>query len=192
MFPFRPLIAGLVLCLTLISSTWAGESLIIASGAGYKRLVNEACAAFTAQTGIQVQQVFGNMGQIVPQAKESGNFDFVLGDENHLKKTDLSFSGTYIIGKGKLVVAVAKGSKVSSLEQITDPLVTRVAMPDSKNRITSYNVCYTKLLREISGNDIGNFSIQTYVADQSYFKLYGFVITSYSIHYTKLYEFSTD
>nr|WP_321465440.1 molybdate ABC transporter substrate-binding protein [uncultured Desulfobulbus sp.] len=135
MFPFRPLIAGLVLCLTLTSSAWAGESLIIASGAGYKRLVNEACTAFTAKTGIQVQQVFGNMGQIVPQAKESGNFDFLLGDEGHLAKTDLTFSGTYLIGKGKLVVAVAKGSKASSLEQITNPLVTRVAMPDSKKAI---------------------------------------------------------
>lgn len=135
MFPLRSLIAGVLLCLTLAPTVWAGESLVIASGAGYKRLVNEACAAFTTKTGIQVQQVFGNMGQIVPQAKESGDFDFVLGDERHLAQTDLAFSDTTPIGQGKLVVAVARGSKVSTLEQITDPLVTRVAMPDSKKAI---------------------------------------------------------
>jgi len=135
MFPFRALLAVLIFCLTLTSSTWAEEPLIIASGAGYKRLVKEACTAFTAKTGIQVQQVFGNMGQIVPQAKESGNFDFLLGDERHLGATGLAFSGTYGIGRGKLVVAVAKGSKVTSLEQITDPAVTRVAMPDANKAI---------------------------------------------------------
>ncbi|MDD2465878.1 MAG: molybdate ABC transporter substrate-binding protein [Desulfobulbus sp.] len=131
----RSLSGALALCLALASASWAGDELIIASGAGYKRLVNEACAAYTAKTGLQVQQVFGNMGQIVPQAKESGNFDFVLGDKTHLDRTDLAFSGEYVIGKGKLVVAVAKESKVRSLTEITGPEVTRVAMPDSKKAI---------------------------------------------------------
>ncbi|MGD9950445.1 MAG: molybdate ABC transporter substrate-binding protein [Desulfobulbus sp.] len=131
----RSLCIALALCLAFTSSSWGEESLIIASGAGYKRLVKETCTAFTAKTGIQVQEIFGNMGQIVPQAKESGNFDFLLGDKHHLDGTDLTFSGEYVIGKGKLVVAVAKESKVQSLEDITNPLVTRVAMPDSKKAI---------------------------------------------------------
>ena len=109
MFAFR--LARVLACLlslgllALSTPLKAEEGLIIAAGAGYKRLVEEACAAFTAQTSIPVQQVFGNMGQIVPQAKESGSFDFILGDKSHLETTDLVFSGEQVIGKGKLVVS---------------------------------------------------------------------------------------
>ena len=47
-------------------------------------------------------------------------------------------------------------------------------------RITSYNVCYTKLLRLFQGkNSITGSKIILYRRD---------VITSYSIHYTKLYD----
>ena len=45
------------------------------------------------------------------------------------------------------------------------------------DRITSYNVCYTKLLR-----------IKAQKQDPDAYKNYVHVITSYSIHYTKLYE----
>ena len=69
-------------------------------------------------------------------------------------------------------------------------------------RITSYNVCYTKLLRtQIFGDE----AIQGITAGDTDYKLDGVfvaigtasasdfaikmgVITSYSIHYTKLYE----
>ena len=138
MFAFRCariLVCLLSLGLALSTPLKAEEGLVIAAGAGYKRLVEEACAAFTAQTSIPVQQVFGNMGQIVPQAKESGSFDFILGDKSHLETTDLVFSGEQVIGKGKLVVAVAKESKVRSLDELTSPLLTRIAIPDSKKAI---------------------------------------------------------
>ena len=56
------------------------------------------------------------------------------------------------------------------------------------DRITSYNVCYTKLLRQPSEPggpagtyiDMMRYDVSTMVG----------VITSYSIHYTKLYEVS--
>ena len=51
-------------------------------------------------------------------------------------------------------------------------------------RITSYNVCYTKLLRVF--NPIENKPV---VVDNEEF-ISKCVITSYSIHYTKLYEYS--
>ena len=113
----------------------AEETLNIASGAGYKRLVEQVCTAFTAKTGIQVQQVFGNMGQVVPQVKEGGNFDFILGDKSHLESTDLAFAGEYVLGKGRLVAVVAKGSAITSLDQLNDPSVSRIAIADSKKAI---------------------------------------------------------
>ena len=124
--------------LALTASSWATEGLIIASGAGYKRLVHDLSAAFTAKTSIPVQQVFGNMGQIIPQAKESGSFDFLLGDERHLAKADLTFAGDYPIGKGKLVAAVAKGSMLTNLSELSKESITRIAMPDPKKAIYGY------------------------------------------------------
>ena len=58
------------------------------------------------------------------------------------------------------------------------------------NRITSYNVCYTKLLRlqgdaaalRLGEGDIGRIEQQHPGGPQEA------VITSYSIHYTKLYD----
>ena len=131
----RTFISALFFWSVLAAPALAEEGLIIASGAGYKRMVNEICTAFTAKTGIRVQQVFGNMGQIAAQAKESGQFDFLLGDKRHLEKTELAFSGEYVIGKGTLVVAVAKGSPVKDLDTLTSPMVSRIAMPDSKKAI---------------------------------------------------------
>ena len=69
-----------------------------------------------------------------------------------------------------------------------------------EHRITSYNVCYTKLLRSgvwrpairavwcriHSGDAVRKTRAHRRCQDRS-----GHVITSYSIHYTKLYEFST-
>ena len=57
-------------------------------------------------------------------------------------------------------------------------------MADGTSRITSYNVCYTKLLRLVArvDRDTGARVRGALVDPQA------FVITSYSIHYTKLYE----
>ena len=76
----------------------------------------------------------------------------------------------------------------------------QVGMERACPRITSYNVCYTKLLRKgglgIIGNPAGgcvqpmvselNKGQSTHGRDPVISK--DFVITSYSIHYTKLYE----
>ena len=50
-------------------------------------------------------------------------------------------------------------------------------------RITSYNVCYTKLLRDVL------LRVSTMASDmETSAEVNAIVITSYSIHYTKLYE----
>ena len=62
-----------------------------------------------------------------------------------------------------------------------------------KLRITSYNVCYTKLLREMASMLSAIFMVMAVmVCLMSIFIIFTsfkvIVITSYSIHYTKLYE----
>ena len=113
----------------------AGETLTLASGAGYKRLVEELCSAFSKQSGVQTERLFGNMGQITAQAKASETVDIIIGDKKFLDATDLTFHGEQNIGKGRLVAAFAKGSAVTSLDRLTDPAIKRIAMPDGKKAI---------------------------------------------------------
>ena len=74
-----------------------------------------------------------------------------------------------------------------------------------KFRITSYNVCYTKLLRiTTNGPDISvyydlannsnpdKFVLKGKAALGAEFYIPSHVITSYSIHYTKLYDMKSD
>jgi molybdate transport system substrate-binding protein len=120
---------------SLIPAGHAEEGLTVAAGAGYKRLVEELCTTFTARTGMPVQQIFGNMGQLIAQAQESGAFDFILGDKIYLDATALSFSEEYVIGNGKLVAAVAKDVTITTLDDLTNAAVTRIAIADSKKAI---------------------------------------------------------
>ena len=55
----------------------------------------------------------------------------------------------------------------------------------SRSRITSYNVCYTKLLRVQGAGVARAVAHENHVARDDARAL---VITSYSIHYTKLYD----
>ena len=64
---------------------------------------------------------------------------------------------------------------------------------DDYRRITSYNVCYTKLLRkDESGNTIPSQRLASgelaFVEVKKRSTIEAAVITSYSIHYTKLYD----
>ena len=59
------------------------------------------------------------------------------------------------------------------------------------DRITSYNVCYTKLLRKFAGyRGLGRSSPLNSGSLLSRMRIS--VITSYSIHYTKLYDLDSD
>ena len=115
----------------LISTVQAQDVLTVAVGAGYKRVAERLASAFTAKTGVQVQTVFGNMGQVTAQAKESGEFDFIIGDKAFLDTSDLPFADEYIIGKGRLVAAVARGVDMHTLDDLTNAAVSRIAIPDT-------------------------------------------------------------
>ena len=95
-------------------------------------------------------------------------------------------------------VTIPKGSLKTDWEvELGVVIGTRAKDVPREDRITSYNVCYTKLLRDYrfrmpasSGNpsrsrsyDPGLLSVAPAGSADN------LVITSYSIHYTKLYEF---
>ena len=113
----------------------AAEKLTVAAGAGYKKMVTELAYAFTAESGIEVEQIYGNMGQVIAQAKNSGLVDCVIGDKSFLEQSELDFATMNEIGRGKLMAAFAKGLKLENPSDIVRDSITRVAMPDPKKAI---------------------------------------------------------
>jgi len=111
------------------------EPLTVASGAGFKKLVTELAAAFEAKTGNKVQLIFGNMGQVVAQAKSSGKVHMVIGEESFFKKAGLGLDSFTELGRGVLVLAWPKGAQLTSLADLAKPGVQRVAMPDPARAI---------------------------------------------------------
>ena len=110
------------------------------------------------------------------------------------------------------------GTLPSSASRRADATTTTSGSPAARSgaattrprttRITSYNVCYTKLLRWMGIDFIENYINTHIIANGKEFEeiyesisknnallkkinsnIDNFVITSYSIHYTKLYEF---
>lgn len=129
------LIAGLVAGLFAALPAFA-QNLLIAAGAGYKRPVGELCAAFQKQSGIKVEQVYGNMGNIVAQTKQGGEIAVIFGDHAFLAGVDgLDFASFLPLGNGRLVVAWPTGGKLGTPAELTDARFARIAMPNPKAAI---------------------------------------------------------
>lgn len=130
----RRIILTLTLVLCLTGSALA-ENLVVAAGAGYKKLVTDLATAFEKESGIKPELSFGNMGQMTTQAKAGGVIDVIVGEKGFLEGAGLSFSGIAPIGKGILVVAWPKGKKFAAASDVAKPEVKRVAMPDPEKAI---------------------------------------------------------
>ncbi|MFH0823649.1 MAG: molybdate ABC transporter substrate-binding protein [Pseudomonadota bacterium] len=122
--------------LFLYCSPTFAESPLLAAGAGYKRPLSEIVQAYEASGGAKIDQVYGNMGQVLMQAKASGNMALIVGEEAFLKaSSDLEFSSFLPIGEGVLVIAYGKKIKLQQPEDLLKPEVAKVAIPDEKHAI---------------------------------------------------------
>lgn len=130
----RRIVLTLALVLCLAGNALA-ENLLVASGAGYKKLVTDLAGAFEKQSGIKPELSFGNMGQVTTQAKAGGVIDVLVGEKGFLEGAGLSFAGVAPIGRGILVVAWPKGKKLAAATDVAKPEVKRLAMPDPKKAI---------------------------------------------------------
>jgi len=124
-----------VLLLFALVAVAQAEPLTVASGAGYKKLVTELAAAFESKTGKKTELIFGNMGQIVAQAKASGKVHMVIGEQSFFQQAGLDLASFTELGRGTLVLAWPKGKPLVSLTDLTKPEVKRVAMPDPAKAI---------------------------------------------------------
>jgi len=135
----RPFIITAFILASLAVPASAGNT-VLASGAGYKKMVNALNTAYTKQSGQSVDLVFGNMARVITLAKQSGRVGIVLGDEVFIEKDNLPMHTKLELGRGKLVLAFAKSSKFSKIEDLD--IAGRIALPDTKKAI------YGKAARE--------------------------------------------
>jgi len=121
----------------LVSSVaigWA-DDVVLASGAGYKKMVNALAAAYKEQTGHSIDLIFGNMARVTTLAKQGDKVGLVLGDTRFLTKAGLPMASMQELGRGKLVLAFSKQSKASAVADLDSPRIERIALPDGKKAI---------------------------------------------------------
>ncbi|WP_147820954.1 molybdate ABC transporter substrate-binding protein [Salidesulfovibrio onnuriiensis] len=128
---------AVAVCVLLLGASGLAQAdnLVLASGAGYKKMVNELVAVYEQRTGQTIDRLYGNMGRVVALSKESGRVDIALGAEDFLRSGGLEFRSTHMLGKGRLVLAYPKGSSCSSVATLDDPAVKRIALPDTSKAI---------------------------------------------------------
>ena len=140
----KTLLLGAVMMLFLAPAAQADGKAVLASGAGYKKMVNSLNAAYQKATGQSIDLLFGNMARVTTLARQSGQVDIVLGDQSFLKKAGLPMAVKQELGKGKLVLAFAKGGSYKSVNDLDT--AGRIALPDVKKAI------YGKAAREFLQN----------------------------------------
>jgi molybdate transport system substrate-binding protein len=120
---------------SLAGTAWADE-ITLAAGAGYRRPIAELAAAYEKQSGDKVLQIYGHMGQVLAQARESNQIGMVCGDRVVLERAkDVTFGAVARIGVGKLVVAYRKGIMLAKPEDVAGPEFKRIGIPDQANAI---------------------------------------------------------
>lgn len=124
-----------ILLILLCLPAAAQAKVVIASGAGYRALVDKLTTAYTAKTGNEVERIYGNMARVTAQAKNSGTVDLVLGDKSFLDKSGLDCCATQRVGRGRLVLAYPKGKSYADPKDLLSSNISRIALPDTKRAI---------------------------------------------------------
>lgn len=111
----------------------AGEAILLAAGAGYKKPFEELCERFVEETGIEVRRLYGNIHQILTQAKRDGRVDVIIGEGHFFEHSGLRFDRRVPLGEGRPVLAYARGVRLVHPEDVVS--LARVAMPDPRQAI---------------------------------------------------------
>jgi molybdate transport system substrate-binding protein len=117
------------------SAAQANEEFVVASGAGFKKLVVDIADTCEKDFGVKMNMSFGNLGQVIAQIKTTGLVQAVIGDKRFLTKAGTDFAESHLIGEGKLVLIWRKGLDIKSVDEITTDKVGRMAIPNTKKAI---------------------------------------------------------
>jgi len=118
----------------LFAVTANAENIRIASGAGYKKLVEQWAKIYEADGG-KAERIYGNMGQVTAQVRHGGGICIVVGDKRYLSAQNLPISQFFKIGEGKPALVTRKGLKAEKLEDLKKDEFKKIAAPDFKRAI---------------------------------------------------------
>ncbi len=118
-----------VMMFVSVGSAQAGV-LRTASGAGYKKIVEQWATLYEETTGAKAERIYGNMGQISAQVKQGGGICLMVGDKAFLDRPDLPISSFVPIGQGRPVLVTRKGLKINSVTDLTNAEFSRISAPD--------------------------------------------------------------
>lgn len=135
-FLSRTLAIVLALSAAPLAAPAGAEEITLAAGAGFRRPLAEVAAAYEKESGHKVLQVYGHIGQVIAQARESGRIALVCGDRAVLDDAKgLTFDRMVRLGLGRLVVAYRKGVTLAKPEDITGAAFKRIGIPDQATAI---------------------------------------------------------
>lgn len=121
---------------TLAASYAHADETTLAAGAGFRKPIVELAADYKAKSGHDILQIYGHVGQVIAQARESSQITLVCGDRAVLERAkDVPFESMVRLGMGKLVVAFRKGLALGKPEDITRDDIKRIGIPDQANAI---------------------------------------------------------
>lgn len=135
---FGAVLRGLCLSAVVLLSLGAEaqESFLIAGGAGYKRPIDEIAQGFEAQGKVRIERFYGHMGQVLAQAQAGGKVALIFGEKDVLEKaSQLSVTRYLPVGRGRLVLAWAKGRQARSLADLGGEAFARIGLADTKQAI---------------------------------------------------------
>lgn len=118
-----------------INSILFANSFTIAAGKGYKKPITKIVNEFKSEKNIDVQIFFGNMKQIIMQAKNSGKISILIADKRYLSVSSLKFSKEELLGHGQMVMAYKKGLKIQNPIDILRKDIKKIAIPKPEKTI---------------------------------------------------------
>lgn len=130
---FRRLLGALCVA-ALAAPALAGDSVLLAAGAGYRKPVLELLQAFTRQTGIPAEASFGNMKQVEMQARQNPDISLIVGDKAFVEPMQLA-QRFEVLGWGRLVLVAASGHPLQALSDLARPPFQRIAVPDRSKAV---------------------------------------------------------
>ncbi len=128
--------AALLLVVLFATASFA-EGLIVTTGAGYKKMLEELSAAYR-ETGGKIEEMYGGtVGQLLVQVKQGSDVDVIISDKGTLdaRSQGIEYDSSYSLGSTPLVLAWRKGITLESPKDLEKPFVKSVCHPESEGAI---------------------------------------------------------
>ncbi len=128
------------------------DGVYIASAAGYKEPVNEIIELYNQNHPLKILPVYGNMQVITTYIKKSNRVSLIIGDKRFINKSGITLQNSIKLGNGKLILVYQDEFKITSIQELTDPKIARIGIPDPKKTI--YGRAGVELLKALNLYDI--------------------------------------